>query len=396
MKWILILSMFVSCNALKVLTDGKTIIPDDFGDFSSSFAPDTYTFFDCNLGSGIRPCMFSTATETTVELDSTITSGKEFFPYKGNIIFTGFDGVWNTYRYELSSGITYIIESGDNSSYTELNGFLYYLHPGTDVFKVLSYTNWTPINFYGFATLASNTHWIKASSSGSTKKLFYCYNSGPHKIFELIPDNISNPTGATILAVDPAGASTVFPCTQTTKEKNGIFIHDDTAGPVMTYNTITSVDTSYAIGGGATNTLGIGLWGKYFFQSFNGSDYDLYRFDFQNNIAPIIIQNGNFDPNNLIRAHETPDGEIFFIDKDASGQDQIFVTSANSGVVIQRSELPNVGLSVLNAMPGKKGIYLIMANGEIWRNSTDFGFETYSVSAQNNGFVFFSESEINN
>jgi len=32
MKWILILSMFVSCNALKTLTDGDTKVPTDFND----------------------------------------------------------------------------------------------------------------------------------------------------------------------------------------------------------------------------------------------------------------------------------------------------------------------------------------------------------------------------
>ena len=57
MKWIIILSMFVSCNALKTLTDGDTKIPENFalGQNSSSLDEQLLAFFKFN---NVAPVIF--------------------------------------------------------------------------------------------------------------------------------------------------------------------------------------------------------------------------------------------------------------------------------------------------------------------------------------------------
>lgn len=383
--------IFSSCNVVQLITGEETNVPDSFFQNSGVYIPERYIFFDCDLGNGQRPCMFSTETKTTVELSATLQNGKNHIGFKNNIVFAGYNGVnWGVYRYDLSNQTTHTIESGQGSAafgFTQLGDYLYYASSANGGIRAVESVNWTPANIYNSATFVSNTYWVKASQKNGISKLYYCYNGGTYRIYELVLDSQSSPTSGSPSLVDPNGANTIVECNQKVFERDGLFVVTGTPNIVGIYDTSTNDITVYSIAtANSLDGINIGFSGNFFFQKFDGADYDLYALDIlDGGASPVLLLENDYNPNNLLNSYRSPTNKkYFFVDRDVNNQDQIFSISGPGGTLENETGFGTIGLSMLFITANKDNYYVPMSNGQLWILGPNTEF--LNVSLFNNYF----------
>lgn len=390
MKWFLpLLFILLSCNVNQLITGAKTDIPDDFYDSKGDGPQDTYVFMSCNG----TPCFFNSRDESITTMDSsgTLSTPVEYYPYKGYIFFQAWSGATNTYRYEIATNNLTLIEANAGKGFKEYAGELYYL---SDVGQLRVLTSPTSSSIDLLAITYATSYWLHPDYGDyGTGKFFFCRDNAGNQLYELsiAYDGGGNPTSATENPVVPTNVGTEFCNTDRPYGKNGHLLSTDGASLIYHYDIINNYE--YNFNQGTTNNS---VWfdedGTFYYADTGA--LDLYAFNVYNDTSGRIILPGTFSPSNLLKIINSPEGNVYYINKDGNGDDQLFEMDSSLAVT-QLTNLDNTN-TVLYFEIGSKGFYFFRFDG-VWR--MDFNgtlSHVYSGTISNADFRSYSHDRVNN
>ncbi len=376
-----------SCNVVQMVTQGDTEVPDDFFQEYGRGPVDQYLLFSC----GTELCLFDTEFETVTNLSSSavLVTQESAIEYNGNLLYTVNQAV---YEFDFSNQ-TYLPVAGAtdlDSNIVSAQGDVYFSRwNGTD-YELAKYDG-TSVVESATADLYVDVNSLGVIRGGGPDRLVMCRNVGFHHLLHEI--NLGDLTSYSLITTSASSSGGIVNSIGCADSTN-IVIKDDqiiTAnGNVVQHvfmnndyieNTV-SVPAGYASFSFENDAL-------YFFDGV-GPQYNIHRYDIRNKYTTTISRNSNGNARSVV---ESPDGKIFYIGRDGSGNDELWEFNLNDNSNNQRSNFAGSNGGIFHLGIGSKGLYLFTNTGGILK--IEFGSTTpIQVNATNSeSFSFQSLSK---
>lgn len=382
----------VSCNVVQMVTQGVTEVPEDF--FQNNRGPENqYIFMSCNG----TPCFFNTKDESVTIMDTggSLLTPAEYYPYKGFIFFTAWDGSDQTYSYDLQTNNLNVFEGNAAKGFKEYNGDLFYLSGARQLRAITSPTGTSTVLMALNGTYATN-YWLHADyGNNGTGNFYLCRDNSGSQLYKLNVSYSGGPTSATENLVQDSNPTNVPCSTDRPYGENGHLVYAD-GGLVYHYKIHTNYLYSFASNGSALSSIWYDNDGTFYYSETG--NFDFLSYNVYNDTSGQTLLAADFQPNNFLKVINAPNSETFYFNVDSYGDDQLFKMQYVSGVPQhnQFSNLSPIGGNVLYYEIGSRGFYFLKPDG-IYR--MDFSrniIKVYNGTISNEDFRSYSHDQVHN